>query len=153
AGVGRLTSAAPPSFIARTLRTLKAAGHAQAVVTAALVPGTLALFQQVSLVSPLANPLAIPVVTFAVVPFALPAIVVPIDLLWKIAHAVFALLMIPLEWLASLPDAAWQQHAPANWTIVAALAGVLVLAAPRGVRGRALGAVALLPLFVVRPLP
>ncbi|HET7096685.1 MAG TPA: ComEC/Rec2 family competence protein, partial [Casimicrobiaceae bacterium] len=153
AGVGRLASAPPASFVARTLRTLKAGAHAQAVVTIALVPGTLALFQQVSLVSPIANALAIPVVTFAVVPFALTAIVVPIDLLWKLAHAVFALLMIPLEWLAALPDAAWQQHAPADWTIIVALGGVLLLAAPRGVPGRALGAVALLPLFVVRPVP
>jgi competence protein ComEC len=153
AGVGRLTSAPPALFAARTLRALKAAGHAQFVVTIALVPGTLALFQQVSLVSPLANAVAIPVVTFAVVPLALTAIVLPIDLLWKAAHGVFALLMIPLEWLAALPDAAWQQHAPADWTIVAALAGVLLLAAPRGVPGRLLGAIALLPLFVVRPLP
>jgi len=153
AGVGRLASPPPASLIARTLRTLRAAGHAQAVVTIALVPGTLALFQQVSLVSPIANAFAIPVVTFAVVPLALTAIVVPIDLLWKAAHAVFALLMIPLEWLAALPDAAWQQHAPADWTIVVALAGVMLLAAPRGVPGRLLGAIALLPLFVVRPVP
>ena len=153
AGVGRLTSASPPAFAARTLRALKEAGHAQTVVTIALVPGTLALFQQVSLVSPLANAFAIPVVTFAVVPLALTAIVLPIDLLWKAAHGVFALLMIPLEQLAALPEAAWQQHAPADWTIVVALAGVLLLAAPRGVPGRLLGAIALLPLFVVRPLP
>jgi competence protein ComEC len=153
AGVGRLNSAAPPTAAPRAVRTLRAAAYTQGVVTVALVPGTLALFQQVSLVSPLANALAIPVVTFAVVPLALSAIVLPIDLLWKAAHAVFAVLMIPLEWLAALPDAAWQQHAPADWAIVVALAGVMLLAAPRGVPGRALGVVALLPLFVVRPVP
>ena len=97
AGVGRLASQSPVSFVARALRAMKAAGQAQAVVTIALVPGTLALFQQVSLVSPLANALAIPVVTFAVVPVALTAIVLPIDFLWKVAHGVFALLMVPLE--------------------------------------------------------
>ena len=153
AGAGRLASAPPSAFVARMLRALKAAAHAQAIVTIALVPGTLALFQQVSLVSPVANAFAIPVVTFAVVPLALTAIVVPIDLLWKAAHGVFALLMIPLEWLAALPEAAWQQHAPADWTIVVAVAGVLLTAAPRGVPGRLLGVVALLPLFVVRPDP
>ncbi len=103
--------------------------------------------------SPLANALAIPIVTFAVVPLALTAIVLPIDALWTAAHAVFAALMIPLEALAALPDAAWQQHAPADWAVVVALAGVLLLAAPRGVPGRVLGAIALLPLFVVRPAP
>ena len=117
------------------------------------MPGTLALFQQVSLVSPLANALAIPVVTFAVVPVALCAIVVPIDALWQVAHAVFAALMIPLEALAALPAAAWQQHAPPGWAVAVSLVGVVWLAAPRGVPGRALGVIALLPLFVVRPAP
>jgi competence protein ComEC len=49
--------------------------------------------------------------------------------------------------------AAWQQHAPADWTVAVALVGVLLLAAPRGVPGRLLGAIALAPLFVVRPIP
>ena len=86
-------------------------------------------------------------------PLALTAIVLPIDALWRAAHAVFAALMIPLEALAALPEAAWQQHAPADWAVVVALAGVLLLAAPHGVPGRVLGAIALLPLFVVRPAP
>ena len=83
AGTGRLSSPPPASRVARVVRALHAAARTQAVVTVALVPGTLALFQQVSLVSPLANALAIPVVTFAVVPLALAAIVVPIDALWQ----------------------------------------------------------------------
>jgi competence protein ComEC len=117
----------------------------------ALVPGTLALFQQVSLVSPVANALAIPVVTFAVVPMALAAIILPIDALWQGAHAVFAALMIPLDALAASPSAAWQQHAPPDWAVAVALVGIAWLVAPRGVPGRVLGVVALLPLFVVRP--
>jgi competence protein ComEC len=139
--------------MARVARTLRAAARAQAVVTVALVPGTLALFQQVSLASPIANALAIPVVTFAVVPVALSAIVLPFDAPWQVAHAVFALLMIPLEALAAAPGAAWQQHAPANWAVAVALAGVAWLVAPRGVPGRALGFIALVPLYVVQPSP
>ena len=111
------------------------------------MPGTLALFQQVSLVSPIANAIAIPVVTFAVVPLALCAIVVPFDAPWQVAHAVFAALMLPLEALASAPAAAWQQHAPPGWAVAVALVGVALLVAPRGVPARALGTVALLPLF------
>ena len=153
AGTGRLTSPRPLSRIARAAQGLRAAARTQAVVTVALVPGSLALFQQVSLVSPIANAVAIPVVTFVVVPLALVAIVVPIDALWQVAHAVFAALMIPLDALAAAPAAAWQQHAPACWTVVVALVGVAFLAAPRGVPGRALGLIALIPLFVVRPSP
>jgi len=153
AGAGRLSSPPPASRVARIARALRAAVRTQAVVTVALVPGTLALFQQVSLVSPLANALAIPVVTFAVVPLALAAIVLPVDALWVAAHAAFAVLMLPLDALAAAPAAAWQQHAPPAWAVAAALAGTLWLAAPRGVPGRALGCVALVPLFVVRPAP
>ena len=151
AGTGRLSSRPPTARTARLLRTLRVGMKAQAVVTLALVPGTLALFQQVSLVSPVANAIAIPVVTFAVVPFALGAILLPLDLFWQIAHAVFGALMVPLDALAATPSAAWQQHAPPTWAVALALVGVALLIAPRGVPGRVLGAIALLPLFVVEP--
>ena len=59
------------SRIARAVRAMRAAARTQMLVTIGLVPGTLALFQQVSLISPLANALAIPAVTFVVVPLAL----------------------------------------------------------------------------------
>ena len=127
------------------------AARTQALVTVGLVPLTLALFQQVSLISPLANALAIPVITFAVVPLALAGIVLPLDILWQAAHALFAAMMIPLVWLAQFPGAVWQQHAPPAWAVAAALVGVVWLAAPRGVPGRALGAVWFLPLFVLVP--
>jgi competence protein ComEC len=65
---------------------------------------------------------------------------------------VFAALMVPLEALAATPSAAWQQHAPPGWAVTLALAGVALLVAPRGVPGRVLGAIALLPLFVVQPM-
>ncbi len=153
AHVGRLASDVPRSPWLRALAALRAATRTQALVTIGLVPGTLALFQQVSLVSPLANALAIPAVTFIVVPLALLGIVLPVDLLWQAAHAAFATLMVPLGWLAATPAAVWQQHAPPAWAIVVAVIGVAWLAAPRGVPGRALGWAALLPLFVVRPSP
>ena len=151
AHAGRLQGAPAPSRAARAFRALRAAARTQALVTIGLVPGTLALFEQVSLVSPLANALAIPAVTFVVVPLALTGIVVPVDVLWQAAHAAFAALMSSLEWLAAAPAAVWQQHAPPGWTIAVAVAGAVWLASPRGIPGRALGFVALVPLFVVRP--
>jgi competence protein ComEC len=151
AHAGRFRSPPPTARAARMARALRAAARTQLLVTIALVPGTLALFQQVSLISPLANALAIPAITFVVVPLALLGIVVPIALPFVAAHAAFALLMLSLEALAAAPGAVWQQHAPAAWAVVVAIAGIAWLAAPRGVPGRSLGLLALVPLFVVRP--
>ncbi len=152
AGTARLGSS-PASRVDAWRRALRGACHAQVVVTLGLVPLTLAVFQQISVVAPLANAFAIPAVTFAVVPVALTAIVLPFDWPWQLAHALFAGLMVPLDWCAHLPGAIWQQHAPEAWTIVAALAGVVWMIAPRGVPWRALGSLWLVPLFVVRPSP
>ena len=151
AHAGRLASPAPASRGARMMRGLRAATRAQMLITIGLVPGTLALFQQVSLISPLANALAIPAVTFVVVPLALVGIVVPVALPFQAAHAAFAALMIPLDWLSTAPAAVWQQHAPPAWAIAVAILGVAWVAAPRGVPGRGLALLALVPLFVVRP--
>jgi competence protein ComEC len=132
--------------------TFGAAARAQWAITLGLVPLMLMLFQQISLVSPLANAVAIPVVTFIVVPLTLASIVLPWDALLLAAHQVFAWLSLLLEALSALPAAVWQQHAPPTWSIVAGVIGVLWLLAPRGLPGRALGFVWLLPLFVVAPL-
>jgi competence protein ComEC len=133
---------------------LAAWARTQWAITIGLVPLTLALFQQVSLVSPLANAVAIPVVSFVVTPLALIAAAVPIDTIAVLAQAVFALLMPLLEWLAHLPIAVWQQHAPPWWSIALAIVAVAWLLAPAGVPGR----IAALPLFaplllVAPPLP
>ncbi|HEX7271160.1 MAG TPA: DNA internalization-related competence protein ComEC/Rec2 [Casimicrobiaceae bacterium] len=131
---------------------LRAAGRTQWAVTLGLIPLMLMLFQQVSLVSPLGNAVAIPVVTFVVVPLTLASIVVPWDALLLAAQQVFAWLAAFLDYLAALPSAVWQQHSPSAWAVAAGALGVLWLLAPRGVPGRALGAVWLAPLFLVTPL-
>lgn len=151
AGSGRLAPHAAYSWHQRMLATLAAGSHAQWVVTLGLAPATLVLFQQLSLVAPLANALAIPVVTFAVVPLALAGLLVPWTVLPIAAHAVFEPLMRMLVALAQVPEAAWQQHVPETWTLVVAMVGVLWLLAPCGVPGRALGIVWLLPLLLVTP--
>ena len=92
---------------------LGTAARAQWAVTLGLVPLMLILFQQISLVSPLANAVAIPVVTFIVVPLTLASIALPWESLLLAAHAVFAWLAALLEYLSALPAAVWQKHAPA----------------------------------------
>jgi competence protein ComEC len=139
--------------IARWGQGLREAAHAQAAITLGLVPLSLALFCQVSLIGPIANAVAIPVVTFAIVPLALAASVVPYDAPWTLAHGVLAPLMALLERLADLPAAAWAQHQPPDWAVVVGIAGVALCLAPRGVPGRWLGVLALAPLAAVVPSP
>jgi len=153
ASAARLAAEPARGWRARASAAVREGTQAQWVVTVGLTPLTLALFAQTSLVAPLANAIAIPVVTLGVVPLALLGILVPLPWLPVAAHAVLVPLMSYLEWLARWPDATWQQHAPPAWTVAAGVAGVLWLLAPRGVPGRAWGLVWLLPLALVRPLP
>jgi competence protein ComEC len=123
----------------------------QWAVTLALVPLLLAMFQQVSLVSPVANAFAIPLISLGVVPLTLAGLALPFDLGLQIAHRLMAGCMLALEFLSALPDAVWQQHAPPPWAIACALAGAVWLLLPRGTPARSLGAIAMLPLFAVTP--
>jgi competence protein ComEC len=125
--------------------------RAQWTITIGLVPLTLALFQQVSLVSPLANLVAIPLVSFVVTPLAIAAALVPIDLFAWIAHGAIALLMPLLQWAAGLSQAVWQQHAPIPWSVPLALVAVLIVLGPRGVPARYAALPLLLPLVLIPP--
>jgi competence protein ComEC len=105
----------------------------------------------VSLVAPVANAFAIPIVSMVVVPLALAWLVVPLDAILVVAHALFAWVAVALQWLAELPAAVWSQHAPPPWTVAAGVVGVTLLLAPRGLGVRVLGVVWLAPLFLVVP--
>jgi competence protein ComEC len=147
----RIARAPPPGWRACIRRAIGEGARTQWIVTVGLVPASLALFQQVSLVSAAANAIAIPAVTLAIVPCALAGIVLPFDVVWRFAHVLLEALMRFLEALAALPAAVWTQHAPPPWAVVAGTLGVLLALAPRGVPGRALGAALLLPLFLIVP--
>jgi competence protein ComEC len=153
AGTGRLRDAVPAHRWQRVRAAVREGARAQWVVTLGLTPLTLALFQQSSLVAPIANAVAIPVVTLGVVPPALAGILLPFDLPFVVAHAVLAPLMGLLDVLAALPDATWQQHAPPPWTVVVACGAIAWILSPRGVPGRAWGAVGLAPLVIATPPP
>ena len=131
---------------------LMEAAQIQWAVTLGLVPALLLLFQQVSLVSPLANAVAIPVVSFLVVPLTLLGAFLHLDFLLSLGHGVMGVCMSLLEWLSALPAAVWQQHAPPLWAALAACLGLAWLLAPRGLPARWLGAVAMLPMFALMPV-
>lgn len=133
---------------------LAAWGRVQWAVTVGLAPLLVALFQQVSLVSPVANAFAIPVVSLVVVPLTLLAIVLPVDALLLIAHQIMAWCLAALEWLAAAPEAVWVQHAPPAWAVLFAVMGAAWLLLPRGFPARWVGLLAMLPLFLASvPLP
>lgn len=128
-------------------------GRMQWAMTIGLIPPLLALFQQLSLVSPLANAFAIPLVSFVVVPLTLLGALLPLDGLLQLAHLVMSGCMLALQWLNQLPLAVWTQHAPPAWSIVLGVIGVVWLLLPRGFPSRWLGGLLLLPMFLVQPEP
>ncbi|MCX7167819.1 MAG: DNA internalization-related competence protein ComEC/Rec2 [Rhodocyclales bacterium] len=126
-------------------------GRAQWAVTLGMLPALLALFQQFSLVSPLANAVAIPVVSFVITPLTLAGALPLLDPLLSLAHLITVWLMTFIDWLAGLPLAMWQQAAPSAWSVLLALAGGVWLLLPRGFPARWLGLLAFLPLLTVTP--
>lgn len=142
-------------------RALKLATHMQLVITLVLIPPLAFLFQQVSLSTPFANAIAIPVVSFAVTPLALLSALfaaVPggqwLAVQAAIAgHALFDAMMVPIVWLAEAP---WSMlHvAAAPWPWLAlALAGTAIALLPRGWPARHAGWLLLLPALGWRPSP
>ncbi|HEX4858903.1 MAG TPA: DNA internalization-related competence protein ComEC/Rec2 [Usitatibacteraceae bacterium] len=135
--------------------TLQGALRTQWAVTIGLLPITLALFQEVSLISPLANAFAIPLVSLVVVPLtlagALLALLLDLDGLLPLAHWVMSMVHQALAWLGALDGAIWQSHAPAPWATVVAMLGVPWLLAPRGFPLRSAAPLLFLPMFLVRP--
>lgn len=123
-------------------------GRAQWALFVGLVPLLLVLFQQVSVIAPVANAFAVPWVSFVVVPLSLLAAVIPWAPLAQLAHAAMLPAGIALEWVATMPAVAWAQHAPPTWAVAFALGGAAWLLLPRGVPARWLGALAMLPMVV-----
>ena len=118
------SAAAPPSKgLAGRLASLC---REQWIVTLALTPLTLLLFQQVSVVGLLANAVAIPWVTLVVTPLAMLGVFV--TPLWTAAAWAVQALGLLLQWLAAWPWAAISMPAPPLWAAVCGIGGGLLLA-------------------------
>src|SRR5438067_2019069 len=124
-------------------------GRIQWAITVGLAPAALLLFGQLSVAGPLANAVAIPLVSVVITPLALVAAVVPVDALLELCALLVQWLLEFLEWCASLPGALWQQHVPPLWTVLAALAGAAWLLAPRGIPWRSAGLALMAPAFCI----
>ncbi|MDD5276544.1 MAG: DNA internalization-related competence protein ComEC/Rec2 [Methylovulum sp.] len=122
-----------------------------------LSPLLLFFFQQVSLCSPLANFIAVPIISLLVVPGALvsvllmlvsPSLAMPLFwLLDKVLQGLYGV----LDWLAELPFATITHSQPPYWALFFVLPGMLLLLAPKGLPGQWLGLVMLMPIIFTRP--
>ncbi|MEE9331045.1 MAG: DNA internalization-related competence protein ComEC/Rec2 [Methylophilaceae bacterium] len=130
---------------------LKEAVNTQWSITLGLLPLLMLMFGQASIVSPIANAFAIPVISLLVVPLAILGALLPVDIVLHASQKVLELCMGALNWLASLPFATWQQAAAPTWAIALAMLGVLWLLLPRGIPQRWLGFVLILPMLFVTP--
>ncbi|HKR76408.1 MAG TPA: DNA internalization-related competence protein ComEC/Rec2 [Rhodanobacter sp.] len=128
-------------------------GAGQILMTVSLLPLTLWFFGEASLVGALSNLVAVPFVSFVIVPCALlgtlclglcPPLAAPV--LWlaaRLAHAQWWL----LERMATWPGAHWYLSQLTPWALLLATLGALWLFQPRGVPLRALGLLLFLPLL------
>ncbi|MGB3461013.1 MAG: DNA internalization-related competence protein ComEC/Rec2 [Rhodanobacter lindaniclasticus] len=126
----------------------------QLLMTVALLPLTLWFFGQASLVGALSNLVAVPLVSFVIVPCALfgmlllllcPPLAAPV--LWlaaQIAHAQWWL----FERMATWPGAHWYLPTVQLHALLLAVAGALWMFMPRGVPLRWLGILLFLPLLL-----
>ena len=129
-------------------------GKIQWLILVGLLPLTLLFFQRVSVFAPVANLVAVPWVSFLVVPIVFLAVLL-MGVQAKLAGWLLTLvdhLLNGLWWfldeLASLPFALWVQPSPPVWIVVLGLLGAIVMLAPKGFPARWLGAVLLLPVFL-----
>ena len=137
---------------ARDARGWRGLVAAQAVATLGLLPLTVWFFGQSSLVGPLANLVAVPWVSFVVVPLTVlgsmlvlvaPPVAAPV---LQLAAWAMQALWLPLERLAALPLAQWYFPEPSMPALVLAAIGVAWLLLPRGVPMRWAGIALMLPL-------
>lgn len=132
-------------------------GRLHVLVTIGLAPVLLVLFRQLPLASPVANFIAVPWVSIGVVPLVLAGtlLLTPLPvvggLLLTLAERLLAWLWPIMAWISGSDLLQWNQHAPRPWTLVAAIPAVILLLAPRGLPGRWLGLIWLLPALLVTP--
>ncbi len=133
-------------------------GRVQWLVAVGLLPVSIGWFLEYPLIAPLANLVAVPWAGFVLVPLVLAAsaLLLPFP-------AIGGVLLDGSRWAA---DVLWQflnglagldlilrpSGAPPAWALAAACVGAVLLIAPRGVPGRALGVIWLLPLLLL-PVP
>lgn len=128
-------------------------GRVQWVIGFGLLPLSLVLFQEFSLVSLLVNSIAIPWLEFFILPFCLLSIFFVFYLpvishyLLCLADKSLAVLWKILTWFADAPFSTWYAAMPNAWVLCCVITGCILLLMPRGMPGRWLSIIWLLPLL------
>ncbi|WP_223851287.1 ComEC/Rec2 family competence protein [Cupriavidus pauculus] len=150
----------PSALQRRLLRwraALVSAARVQWAVTIGLVPFSLLLFGQVSVVSAIANAVAIPIVSIVVTPLSLLGAVAPppvAHLALTVAHQAMAWLADALAWLAAPAWAVWEAAQAGPLAMGLASIGVFLLLLPDGDRAmRAYGALLMAPMILASGTP
>ena len=127
------------------------------VTAVGLAPLLLLFFRQISLVSPIANLFAVPVLGVFLIPLCLLGAlllgVAPVagQGVLGVAEFVMRESWRALEWFSAWPYAQWALAEPPVGSVLLSAIGVIVLLAPRGIPARWLGGVLLLPALLYRP--
>ncbi len=142
-------------WMQRVFQALREACRVQAVVTLALLPFTLFWFYQVSIVSPLANAFAIPLVSYIVTPLAISGALLPEFIgRWLLlpAHTSMEYLAIALEWMAGWSWSVVWSKQPEWWMLLLSVCGIIYSIRPGDIgetwKWRLLAITLSTPLFV-----
>ena len=120
----------------------------QWIASLASLPILAVVFQSLPLLSPLANTIAIPLVSLGVTPLALLGLIDPTGYLLIIAQYLLVYQDHFLDYLLKLPHT-YHFHAPPTWTILPAGFAVLLLLFPKGFPFRCWAFIGFLPLFLL----
>lgn len=132
-------------------------GRIQWVIAVGLIPFSIWLFQQCSIISFIANSVSIPWVGFLIVPLGLigaGALLFSETLggwILIFADKLLSFMWDILTWFANLSWSAWYQVMPNTLILIVACIGVILLLLPRGFPGRYLGFIGFLPLLFYQP--
>lgn len=119
----------------------------------ALAPVLLFFFQQTSLIAPLANLIAVPVVSLLVVPMLLLAVILLAvmpglaQILLSLIDRLLSVLFGLLAELADLPFSVLSYPQPSSIAVAFSVLGIFILLMPRGMTGRWLGCLMFCPLL------
>lgn len=141
---GQAAGGLPKTRRQRWLAIAAMASGLQLAISLALMPFLAFIFHEVSLVSPLVNAYAIPVISLIVTPLALlsaaaamvPGLAPLAELAAWVGHAALAVIMVPTLWLAQLPVATLKVAATPLVLGVLAVTGIVAAALPYGLPGR-----------------
>lgn len=132
------------------------------VTAIGLAPLLVFYFQQVSIIAPFANLLAVPVISLLVVPLCLIAVLLMFfiptlaEYTFLLVDNILQSLWYVLVEIAKLPYSSVSTTLVPFYAIPLALLGVFILLSPRGIPGRWLGMVIILPVLfvdVIKPEP